>query len=35
MYSNRINEMLTQALQPTNSAINEYTEGFNLRGNGT
>ena len=34
-YANRINEMLTQALQPTNSAINEYTEGFNLSGTGT
>ena len=34
-YANRVNEMLTQSLQPTNSAINEYTEGFNISGNGT
>jgi hypothetical protein len=34
-FANRINEMLTQSLQPTNSAINEYTEGFNISGNGT
>ena len=34
-YANRINEMLTNALQPTNSAINELTEGFNLSGTGT
>ena len=34
-YANRINEMLTNLLQPTNSAINEYTEGTNLSGAGT